>query len=160
NPTLFARFQGDLADAEGHSHVTPSQAGQLAQDEAALDGAIRSAGLDANTTATDLDQVQDAVADAFRETPAELAKERISLDQDLAGIAGGPHLVRRAIAQMQVDSRATRLTSASREALATDWQGLESGVAGAATAGAGDRHPLQVFYDGQVGQFMVPVHTP
>src|SRR5690348_13307919 len=44
DPSEFARLQGELAQAEGHSRVTAAEAGKLAQDEAALDQAIETLG--------------------------------------------------------------------------------------------------------------------
>ncbi len=45
DPSTFARFQSDLAQAESHSHVTEAQVDALAQDETALDQIIESANL-------------------------------------------------------------------------------------------------------------------
>jgi hypothetical protein len=40
DPSAFAQLQNELVQAESHSRVTQAQAGQLAQDEAAIDRAI------------------------------------------------------------------------------------------------------------------------
>jgi hypothetical protein len=157
NPTTFARFQGDLAKAESRSNVNEAQVGQLAQDEAALDQMIESANLDPTTRLGHLD-LQDVVASSFRESPSQSAKDTVPLDQYVVGVPGGTQLVRRTIEQMQVVSRATRITPLVRDAVLSDWEVLEYELGPSPDTdlgpGATDRDPLEVYFNGQVGDFI------
>ncbi len=113
DPFDFAAFQQGLNFTAKYSHVTPAQAGRLAQAETALEGAINSSGLDANAKAADINQVQDTIDHAFLDTAYRgraWARVRQSLHQDVAGDPGATPLVNRAVVQMQVIARAVEPT--------------------------------------------------
>jgi hypothetical protein len=185
DPTDFAEFQKLLGLAESHSHVTRAEVGKLAQDEAAIDRAIDAAGLDANTTATDLHQARDRIDHAFLDTTYQAkawAGQRQTLHQDLAGVPGATPLVDRTIARMQVVARAATPTGSMPgvesdgarirkvilpASLATGllerglpevWRNLENAVTSTSqsnpSAVAADPHPLEVYYAGQVNNFL------
>jgi hypothetical protein len=178
NPTDFASFDRILGLAETHSHVTRAEAGQLAQDEAAIDQAINTAGLDATTTSTDLNQTRDVIDHAFLDTTTDAkgwAGDQQTLQQDLAGVPGVIPLISRTIAQMKVVARAATPTGAMpgiisdgahvrnvilpaslaprvlEQVLPMAWHGLEKAVEASPSA---DQHPLEVYYDGQVNNFI------
>jgi hypothetical protein len=183
--TGFAAFERDLSLAETHSHVTPAEVGNLAQDEAALDQAINAAGLGANPTSTDLNQVQDVIDHAFLDNTLRAkgwAGKQQTLQQDLAGVPGVTPLINRTIAQMQVVARAARPTGAMPGVISDGaqtrnvilpanlapevlertfpqaWRDLENAVASTPATSLGpttaDQHPLEVYYDGQVNNFI------
>jgi hypothetical protein len=157
NSSTFTQFQNDLAKAEGDSHVTEAQVDKLAQDEAALQQVITSAGLDPTTVLGHLD-LQDVVAGAFRESPAEVAKRRAPLDKYVLGVPGGPQLVRKTIDQMQVVSQATRTPTPLRDSEMSDWQTLSSLLGSNPDTdlgpGATHRDPLEVYFNGQLSNFV------
>ncbi len=158
NPTAFAQFQNDLAKAESHSHVTQVQVDTLAQDETALDQAIQSGGLHPVTPLLGNLYLPDVVNGSFRESPAQVARRRAPLDQYVTDVPGGTQLVRRTIAQMQVVSRATAATPQLRAALLADWQTLSTDLGPSPDTdlgpGATHRDPLEVYFNGQVGDFI------
>ena len=157
NPTTFAQFQSDLAKAESHSHVNQAQVDQLAQDEAALDQTIQSAGLHPTTTLGHLD-LQDVVAGSFRESPSQLARKRSSAGQvrrrgagrdparrpddraDASGLPGDPD------SAAVLRRRVVGLAGPRRRAGPNPDTNLGPGAA--------DRDPLDVYYDGQVDNFI------
>jgi hypothetical protein len=178
DPMAFAPFQKELSLAETHSHVTAAEVGRLAQDEAAIDQAIGAAGLDATTASADIDQVRDVIDHAFLDTTVRAegwARDRQALQQDLAGVPGPTPLVDRTIAQMHVVARAATPTGAMpgviydgshtrkvtipadlapgvlERTLPMVWRNLEDA---AEASPAADQHPLEVFYDGQVNNFI------
>jgi hypothetical protein len=158
-PTTFAQFESDLARAERHSRVSQGQASRLAQDEAALDQAIQSRGLDTNTTSNDLDQVQDAVDDAFHPYLANgLPQKRQVLAQLLSGVPGSRRLINRTDAQMLAVARAAGITGSFHNALSDDEQVLTAALGPAPDTylgpGATDRDPLEVYYNGQINNFI------
>jgi hypothetical protein len=158
-PTAFAQFQNDLARAERHSRVTEAQVSRLAQDEAAIDQAIVSRGLDSDTTSNDLDQVQDAVDDAFHPYLANgLVQKRQVFEQLLPGVPNSRQLVSRTDAQILVVARAAGITGPYHNALSRDEQALtaELGPAPDTNLGAGatNRDPLEVYYNGQIDGFI------
>lgn len=113
DPLDFAQFQKGLSLAAKYSHVTPAQAGGLAQTEAALDQAINSSGLDTHAKAVDINQVRDTIDHAFLDSAYRgqaWSRVRQSLHQDVAGDPGAAQLVNRAIGQMQVIARAVQPT--------------------------------------------------
>ena len=152
----FAEFQADLAKAESHSRVTEAQAGKLAQAETSLDAMIESADLHPVTSLGHLN-LQDVVAGAFRESPAE-TRSAAPLDEYVVGEPGGDQLVERTIAQMEVISRATRTPTPLRDAILSDWQVLEYNLGPNPDTdlgpGATDRDPLEVYFNGQVNDFI------
>ncbi len=184
DPTTFARFQGDLAQAEGRSHVTAAQASKLAQDETAIDQAMNAASQDPNSNfvkqkrnvAIDGNQVQNAVDYAFTSDVQYVgnvgfaashgllgwANRRIELQQSLqlySGMAPGwQGLIHRTIAEVQVVNRAIRTTPQLQVALSSDWTILENDLRPTETTTPGpagpDLDPLQVYYDGQVNNFI------
>lgn len=178
DPTAFGPFPTELGLAETRSHVTAAEVGRLAQDEAAIDQTIDAAGLDANTTSTDLDQVRDVIDRAFLDTtfrPRGWDREQQALQRDLAGVPGATPLISRTIAQMQVVARAatpigampgvisdgTHLRKVTISAdlapgvlertLPMVWRNLEDAVNASPAA---DQHPLEIYYDGQVNHFI------
>jgi hypothetical protein len=150
DPTTFAQYQRDLAQAASHSRVTPAQAGALAQDEAAIDQAIDAAGLTPDETKGDVNKVQNVFADAFLAGPfqASAAANRrldqeiarianssgqavdlqahtrgqlgLVLRQTLAGVPGATALIPGTVSQMEVVARAARVSPPLRTALALD----------------------------------------
>jgi hypothetical protein len=161
NPTTFAQLESDLARAERHSHVTPAQASKLAQDEAGLDQDIQSVGLNANTTASDMNRVQNVVDDAFLAAtyPAKTwANRRQALEQHVPAVPGAPQLISRTMAQMRVVARAARVTGPLHQAVDSDKQVLSDELGPTPNTnlgpGATDRDPLVVYYDGQVDKFV------
>ncbi len=149
DPTTFAQYQRDLAQAAGHSHVTAAQAGALAQDEAAIDQAIDAAGLTPDETKGDINKVQNVFADAFLAGPygaGAAADHRFNQDiarigdsgqavllpahtraqlglvlrQALADVPGATSLVPGTVSQMEVVARAARVSPPLRTALALD----------------------------------------
>jgi hypothetical protein len=160
-PTAFAQYQTDLARAEVHSHVSQAQVNKLAQAEAALDRAIESAGLDPQTTTSDLGQVQDVVDDAFKMTTDQAngwANKQRDLHQYLADVPGSTSLIRRTIAQMHVVARAARDTASFQDPISADEQVLSADLGPTPDTnlgpGAADRDPLVVYYNGQVDSFI------
>ena len=157
--TTFAQFQSDLTGAERHSRVTQADAGRLAQDEAAVDQAIVSRGLDSNTTSDDLTQVQDVVNDAFHPYLANgLVQKRQVLEQLLPGVPGSRRLVGRTDAQILVVARPAGITGSFHNALSRDEQVLSADLGPTPDAdlgpGAINRDPLEVYYDGQPDNFI------
>jgi hypothetical protein len=63
--TAFAQFQGDLAQAESHSHVTQAEVNQLAQDEMLIDQALDTSGLDPSAASNLVREVQGEIDLAF-----------------------------------------------------------------------------------------------
>ncbi len=158
-PATFAQFQSDLARAEGHSRVTEAQVSRLATDEAAIDQAIVARGLDANATSDDLDQVQDAVDDAFHPYMANgLVQKRQVLEQLISGVPGSRQLVSRTDAQILAIARAARITGRYHDALSADEQALTAAMGPTPDTnlgpGATDRDPLTVYYNGQIANFI------
>jgi hypothetical protein len=158
-PTTFAQFQNDLARAERHSRVTQAQVSRLAQDEAAIDQAIMSRGLDSDTTSNDLDQVQDTVDDAFHPYLANgLVQKREVLEQLLPGVPGAHQLFSRTDAQILAVARAAGITGPYHNALSTDEQALTADLGPTPDtnlgAGATNRDPLEVYYNGQLDGFI------
>jgi hypothetical protein len=161
DPTTFAQLQSDMARAEAHSRVTSSQASKLAQDESALDQDIQSAGLDANTTASDMNRVQNVADDAFLAATYRAktwANRRQTLEQYVPAEPGSSQLIAQTMAQMHVVARAARVTVPFHKAVYADNQVLsdELGPTPGTNLGPGatDRDPLTVYYDGQVDQFI------
>ena len=156
-PTAFARFENELAEAESHSRVNAAQVNVLAQDEAALNQMIQSAGLHPHTSLGSLN-LQDVVDNALKGTPSEVASKRAPLDEYVADVPGGPQLVRRTIAQMQVVARAARVSPLVHDALAADWSLFETALGPKPDTdlgpGATDRDPLEVYFNGQVIKFV------
>jgi hypothetical protein len=149
DPTTFAQYQRDLAQAASHSHVTAAQAGALAQDEAAIDQAIDAAGETPDATKGHVNDVQNVFADAFLAGPYQTsaaANIRFSRDidrmanggqavllpahtpaqlglvlrQTLAGVPGANSLIPGTVSQMEVVARAARVSPPLRTALALD----------------------------------------
>jgi hypothetical protein len=161
DPTTFARFQADLARAEGRAHVSQAQAGRLAADEAALDQMVQSAGLDSDATASDKNRVQDAVDEAFHPTldRAETwAKDQRTLESYLADVPGSTPIIRLTISQVHVVARAARVTGPFQRVLSRDEQILTADLGPTPDTdlgpGAVDRDPLEVYYNGQVNNFI------
>jgi hypothetical protein len=165
NPTAFARFQSDLTQAESHSRVTSAQVRELARDEKIIDQAIESAGLDANTTSTVLNQVQTDIDDAFLETtsPASSwAQEQQALSQLLDQSDPGTHFssffIRDTVDQMKVVARAARDISQFSDAIAGDRAILSKNLGPTPDTnlgtGSADLDPLDTYYDGQVNNFI------
>jgi hypothetical protein len=149
DPTTFAQYQRDLAQAASHSRVTAAQAGALAQDEAAIHQAIDAAGLTPDETANDVNKVQNVFADAFLAGPyqtSDSANKRFNQDidrmsnkgeavllpahtraqlglvlrQTLAGVPGATSLIAGTVSQMEVVAGAARVSPSLRTALALD----------------------------------------
>jgi hypothetical protein len=147
--TTFAQYQRDLAQAASHSHVTAAQAGTLAQDEAAIDQAIDSAGLTPDAAKGKVNEVQNVFADAFLAGPYQTsaaahnrlfqdinrmanngqavtvpahtrAQLGLVLRQTLAGVPGASSLIPGTVSQMEVVARAARVSPPLRTALALD----------------------------------------
>ena len=161
DPKVFARLQSALARAESHSHVSQNQASLLATDEAALDDLVQSAGLDSDATASDQNHVQDAVDEAFHPTldrPETWSKDESTLEQYLADVPGSAPLVSQTIAQVHVVAREARVSGSLQRALSSDEQILTAKLGPNPNAdlgpGAVDRDPLEVYYDGQVNNFI------
>jgi hypothetical protein len=157
SPTAFTQFESDLAKAESRSRVTPAQLNALAQDEVTLNQMIQSAGLHPRTSLGSLN-LQDVVDDALKDTPSEAASQRAPLDRFVAGVPGGTQLVRRTVAQMQVVARAARVSPQVHDALSADWHVFEDDLGPHPDTdlgpGATDRDPLEVFYNGQVANYV------
>jgi hypothetical protein len=158
-PTTFAKFDSDLARTERHSRVTQAQVNKLAQDEAAVDQAIQNLGLDAKTNSNDLNQVQDAVDDAFHPYLANgLVQKRQVLEQLLPGVSDARQLIGRTDAQILVVARAAGITGSFHNALSRDEQLLSADLGPTPDTdlgpGATDRDPLEVYYDGQISDFI------
>jgi hypothetical protein len=161
DPTTFGRLQTDLARAEGHSRVSLVQASKLGVDEAALNGLVQSAGLDASATAGDLNHVQDAVDGAFHPTldRAETwAKDERTLEGYLTNVPGSTSLIKLTINEVHVVARAAGVSGPIQRALSRDEQILTADLGPTPNAdlgpGAVDRDPLQVYYNGQVDNFI------
>ncbi len=160
-PTTFAQLQSDMARAEAHSRVTPSQASKLDQDEAALDQDIQSAGLDANTTASDMNRVLNVVDESFVAATYRAktwAGRRQILEQYVPAAPGSSQLIDRTMAQMHVIARAAKVTGQFHEAIYSDDQILSNDLGPNPDTdlgpGATDRDPLTVYHDGQVNNFI------
>jgi hypothetical protein len=160
-PATFAQFESVLARAGNHSRVTQAQVNKLLQDEAALDQAIQSAGLDSSTASGDIGHVQDEVDGAFIETTYQAdgwANKREELDQYLSGVPGATQLVQRTIEQMHVVARAARVTPHIHDALSADWLVFKDDLGPTPDTdlgpGATDRDPLEVYYNGQIDKFI------
>ncbi len=158
---IFARLETALARAEGHSHVSDGQAGNLAADESALDNLVHAAGLDPTDTARELNNVQDAVDEAFHPTldrPETWARDRSGLEQDLANVPGANPLIAGTINQVHIVARAAGVTGPYQRELAADEQILTASLGPNPDAdlgpGAVDRDPLEVYYNGQVNNFI------
>ena len=161
DPATFSKFESALARAEAHSHVTQFQASKLAQDEAAINQVIDSAGLDPDTTSTDLNQVQNDVDNAFLEhsLPASLwAQKQQKLDQDVPVGTGSSQLIGQTIAQMKVVARSAGVNLPSNAAIGQNWAALANDLGPNPDTdlgpGAADRDPLDVYYDGQINKFI------
>ena len=161
DPTTFAQLQSDLARAEAHSQVTPAQASKLAGDEAALDQDIQSAGLDANTTASDMNRVQNVVDESFLAATYRAktwAGRRQTLEQYVPAEPGSSQLISQTMAQMHVVARAARVTGQFHEAIYSDDQVLSDDLGPNPNTDLGpgetDRDPLEVYHDGQVDNFI------
>jgi hypothetical protein len=158
NPTTFAQFQSDLALAESHSHVTQSQVDALTQDETALAQAVQSGGLHPVTPLLGNLDVQDVANGALRESPSQVARRQAPLDEYVTDVPGGTKLVHRTIEQMEVVSRATRIPLQLRDVLLGDWESLEYDLGPNPDTdlgpGATHRDPLEVYFSGQVGNFI------
>jgi hypothetical protein len=161
DPTNFGRLQSDLARAEGHSHVSQAQVGKLAGDETALDGLVESAGLDASATVGDMNHVQDAVDEAFHPTldRAETwAKDERTLEDYLADVPGSTPLIKLAINEVHIVARAARVSGPIQRVLSGEEQILTAELGPNPDSdlgpGAVDRDPLEVYYNGQVGNFV------
>jgi hypothetical protein len=161
DPSVFVRLQADLARAESHSHVSQGQAGKLAQDEMALDQLVQAAGLDSTDAGRDIDHVQDAVDEAFHPTldRAETwTKDRLALEGDLANVPGSTPLIRRTISQVHIVATAARVAGPFQRVLAADEQIITANLGPNPDAdlgpGAVNRDPLEVYYNGQVNDFI------
>jgi hypothetical protein len=161
DPSALSKLESALARAEEHSHVTLAQAGKLAQNEAAIDNLINSADLDANTTSTDLNQVQSDIDNAFLEAsspPATWAQKHMKLEQDVPDSPGSSQLISRTINQMRVVARAAGVTPSSNVAIGQDWAVLASDLGPTPDTspgtGSADRDPLDVYFNGQVNNFI------
>jgi hypothetical protein len=161
DPAIFGRLQSAMARAEGHSHVSQAQAGKLAADEAALDQMVQAAALDASATVGDENHVQDTLDEAFHPTldrTETWAKDRQSLEQDLANVPGSTPLIRLAINQAHVVAVAARVAGPLQRVLSSDEQILTAELGPNPDTdlgpGAVDRDPLEVYYNGQVNEFI------
>jgi hypothetical protein len=161
DPTTFGRLQSDLARAEGHSRVSLAQASRLAGDEAALDGLVQSAGLDASATAGAMNHVQDAVDEAFHPTLDKnetWAKDRQGLEDYLADVPGSTALIKLTINEVHVVARAAGVSGPIQRVLSHDEQILTADLGPTPNADLGpdavDRDPLTVYYNGQVDSFI------
>jgi hypothetical protein len=158
NPSAFAQFQSDLAKAESHSHVTQAEVNTLAQDETTLAQAIQSGGLHPVTPMLGNLNLPDVVNGAFRESPSQVARREAPLDKYVTDVPGGAQLVHRTIAQMQRVSLATDAPPSLRIALLSDWQALASDLGPNPDTdlgpGAAHRDPLEVYFNGQIGNFI------
>jgi hypothetical protein len=158
NLTSFPQFQSDLAKAESYSHVTQDQVDKLAQDETALAQAVQAGGLHPVTPLLGNLDVQDVVDGAFRESPSQVARRQAPLDEYVTDVPGGTKLVHRTIEQMEVVSRATRIPLQLRDVLLGDWESLEYDLGPNPDTdlgpGATHRDPLEVYFSGQVGNFI------
>ena len=165
DPVSFARFQSDLASAEGQSGVTTADARTLIRDEKIIDLAIEADSLDASITSTVVNQVQTDVDNAFLETTAPAsssAKEQEALSQLLAQAAPDQHFssffIRDVIDQLNVVARAARNTSQSSNALAGDWAALTNDLGATPDTnlgtGAAGLDALQVYCNGQINNFI------
>lgn len=156
-PTIFTKFESDLAKVESHSRVTAAEFDSLAQDEVALSQMIQAAGLHPKTSLGSLN-LQDVVDDALKDTSSGAASNRGALDAYVAGVPGGMHLVNQTIAQMVVVARAARVSPQLHTALKADWSGLETALGPKPDTnlgpGASDRDPLEVYFNGQAVAFV------
>ncbi len=165
DPTTFAQFQSDLAHAESQSDVTPSQAHKLARDEKIIDQVVESAGLDANTRSTVLNQVQTDADNAFLETTLSASswtqeQQALSqvLDQDVPSVHFSSFFIRDTINQMKVVARASRDAAPLNDAVTSDWAVLANDLSSTPDTnpapGAAGLDALQVYYDSQVNNFI------
>jgi hypothetical protein len=169
DPTAFAKFENDLAQAQNHSSVTQSQASLLAQDESAIDQAIEAAGYSSSATTQALGEVSDFIDNSFRLDGSELMHQRVyvvsvdgrplkgkhdpmitvnvrsELVEAVAGLADGNQLVSSTIGQMQAVSQAVNLTPRMHHALTADWRTLANNVSPVA---------VDVYFKGQVDNFI------
>jgi hypothetical protein len=169
DPTAFARFENDLAQAESRSNVTQAQASLLAQDESTIDQAIEAAGGTSSATTEALGEVSDFIDNSFRSDPSQVANQRVyvvsvdgrplerkrdptitlnvrsELDRAVYGVPEGKQLVSSTIGQMRAVSRAVDLTPRLHGALAADWRTLSNKVSPAV---------VDVYYKGQVDNFI------
>jgi hypothetical protein len=111
------------------------------------------------TNSNDLNQVQDAVDDAFHPYLANgLIQKRQVLEQLLAGVPGAHQLASRTDAQILVVARAAGITGTYHSALSRDEQALSAALGPTPDTdlgpGATDRDPLEVYYDGQISNFI------
>jgi hypothetical protein len=158
DPTTFARYQSALAKVESRSRITAAQIDTLGQDVAAIDQAIQSAGLDADSTSSLKNHAQDVADAALVQTPSQAASKRLQLDQYLSSIPGVVPLVRQTVHQMQVVAAAARVGTPLHNDFSSANQILTSELGPSPDTdlgpGARDRDPLVVYFNGQIGGFV------
>jgi hypothetical protein len=168
DPTGFAQFQSDLAQAESYSRVTSAQGSKLAQDEAAIDQAIDAAGLSPDDALSADNDVQAVIVDAFFTTPqahfpwAQQLKESISIGSIPPGSVS-PRLIRQTVNAIEAVAREVRFPPSFRRVMSGDYTALNSAMlkalgpnATTTNLGAGevDSDPFEIYLNGQVNEFI------
>ena len=173
NPSGFARLQNELAQAEGHSRVTPALASTLAQDEVTLDRAIETLGQGRSTPSdllTNVNNLNDKIDNAFFGDMIEASPEFIDslrwavekpeswgqLKGDLSSLSISPSVIHQTAHQMEVVARAVHLTPQLKRAF---WNNpliasLGSNPDTNLGPGAAGLDAVQVYLDAQVNNFI------
>jgi hypothetical protein len=165
DPTAFAQLQTELSKAESQSRVTLVEVKKLARYEKIIDQTIESYSPNANTTSTVLNQVQTDVDNAFVENtlPASSwAQEQQELsqllDQSLPSVHISSFVIRETIDQMKVVARAAGNASQFNDMGGGDWTALFNDLGSFSHTSAGavsaNPDPVEVFYEGQVNDFI------
>ena len=173
DPSGFARLQGELAQAEGHSRVTPAQASMLARDEATLDRAIEPLGQGRSTPSdllTNVNNLNDQIDDAFFGDMIAAVPEFITslrwavespeswgqLQRSLSSLSISPSVVQQTAHQMEVVARAVHLTPQLKRAFWNNPLVASLGANPDTNLGpdAVGLNAVQVYRDAQVNNFV------
>jgi hypothetical protein len=152
-PTAFAKYESDLAKAESTSRVSLAYENAISLNETQLDSAIESSGQSANAISAAVNHVQDIIDGAFTGTVYTSG-----LKADLEGTFASPQLVKLTISNMDAIAKQSCVSAKMKVTLAADMKAIGT-ILGPNPdtnlgAGAADRDPLTVYYDGQAGKFV------
>jgi hypothetical protein len=161
DPSTFLLLQGYFERAESHSRVTEVEADALAALESTIDQDVQAAGLDADSSSADINNVENVIDTAFVAT-SYTRKDWMSTDDALQsylqGVPGTATLVHETISMMRVVADSSRVNEklslplyGAGEVLGED---LGSNPDTNLGPGATDADPLTVYYDSQVNHFV------
>jgi hypothetical protein len=158
--TEFAKFQADLQRIEASSRVTAAAFDNLRADGASLDTAIETAPLTSQAVSQDLVATQDLLDQAFIDASLSGSQWNQVSDQmgeALYGITFTTTLPDQAFTDMQTVAKEARVTGKERKQLISAEQAIDSALGSNADSNLGGsvpRNPVQVYFDGQVTQFV------